>query len=137
MQKKITVLQKKAIRIMSFADFNAHTSELFKQWEIIKMNDLVDIQNCVLSHSFINETLPESFKNFFEMCEDIYDFETRSSESHCIWIPRVNTSTYGLNSTAHHCILTWNKFAHIFDNLHLYSRAELVELLQTYFINTY
>ena len=36
-QEKIVKLQKKALRIMSFSDFQAHSSPLFKKKEIIKL----------------------------------------------------------------------------------------------------
>ena len=38
--KKIFKLQKKAIRIISLAKYNAHTEPLFKTLNLLKMNDI-------------------------------------------------------------------------------------------------
>ena len=40
----LIVLQKKAIRIMTFADYNAHTKELFKILDILPIHKLVFLQ---------------------------------------------------------------------------------------------
>jgi hypothetical protein len=37
--KKIAILQKNAMRIISFSDFNAHTSPIFKTLKILKFKD--------------------------------------------------------------------------------------------------
>ena len=51
-KEKIEQLQKKALRMFSFSDFRAHSSPLFKKWKILKMKYIVDMENCLLSHSF-------------------------------------------------------------------------------------
>ena len=52
--------------LQDLSDFRAHLSPLFKKWKIIKMKDIVDMQNCLLNHSFLNNRLPKSFENFFK-----------------------------------------------------------------------
>ena len=70
-EKKIEKLQKKALRIMSFSDFKEPSSPLFKEWKILKIKDIVEIQNCLLSYSFLKGKLPKSFDNFLPRCSDI------------------------------------------------------------------
>ena len=62
---KIDKLQKKALRIMSFSDFRDPSSPLFKDWKILKMKDLVQMQNCLIYHSFHTGKLPKSLKIFY------------------------------------------------------------------------
>ena len=41
---------------------------LFKEWKIPKIKDIVDMQNCLLAHSFLRGKLLNSFENFFQKC---------------------------------------------------------------------
>ena len=47
---KISILQKKAMRIMTFSDFNTHSDPLFKKLEILKFKDYIVLQNCTFVH---------------------------------------------------------------------------------------
>ena len=41
-------LQKKALRIMYFSDFKNPSSSLCKEWKVLKIKDIIEIQNCLL-----------------------------------------------------------------------------------------
>ena len=60
-------LQKKALRIISksFSDLREPSSPLFKEWKILKIKDIVEIQNCLFLHLFLKRKLPKSFETFF------------------------------------------------------------------------
>ena len=47
-QQKVSILQKKALRIMNFAPFNAHTTPLFKNCNILKFADIINVERCIL-----------------------------------------------------------------------------------------
>ena len=64
MREKIEILKKKALRIMSFSDQRKPSSPLFKEWKILRIIDIVDMQNCLLAHSVLKGKLPKSFENF-------------------------------------------------------------------------
>jgi hypothetical protein len=53
------ILQKKAIRIMIFSNFDEHSSPLFKLY------DLVTLYNVVFMYKFHNNLLPIAFDTFF------------------------------------------------------------------------
>ena len=60
-QQKVSFLQKIALRIMNFAPFNAHTTLLFKNCNILKFADIINIE------SFINNGFNrDSFSIFNE-----------------------------------------------------------------------
>ena len=44
-QQKVSILQKKALRIMNFAPFNAHTAPLFKSCNILKFADIINVES--------------------------------------------------------------------------------------------
>ena len=80
--QKIIKLQKKALRIISFSEFRAHTSPIFKQYKILKFQDHIVLENCLLIHDFIKNNLPQSFNNYFKTTENFYNsISTRNSKN--------------------------------------------------------
>ena len=62
---RITKLQKKVIRIISNAKYLSHTSSLFKQLDLLKLEDLFKIACIKFFYKYKNHTLPAYFSNFF------------------------------------------------------------------------
>ena len=62
--KPLYVLQKKALRLMTFSKFDEHSSPLFKTLNIIKLDDLVSYQIAIFMYKFKNRLLPLVFNNF-------------------------------------------------------------------------
>ena len=107
--RKIFLQQKKALRIISFSDFNAHTSALFKQLNILKFDDLVSFNNCMLVYDFLTGRLPVSFSSFFKKTSQIHNIVTRNSNC-TLWVPTINSVKYGLYSINRRSINDWNSF---------------------------
>lgn len=61
------VLQKKAIRIITFSSFFEHTGSLFKDLNVIKLFDEVTFHIAVFMYKFKNQLLPNNFKVFFSL----------------------------------------------------------------------
>ena len=93
---------KKALRIISFSDLRESSSHLFKEWK--KVKDVVEIQICLFVHSFLKGKLPESFENTFQKCNTIHANPTRFISSDCLYMPRFESVTYGLNCITNICI---------------------------------
>ena len=72
---KVSIIQKNAVRIITFADFNAHTDPLLKKINILKIKDHVTLQNCLLVYDYINNKLPKSFNNTFVKLKDVLRFQ--------------------------------------------------------------
>ena len=89
------VLQKKSLKIMHFLKRNAHTSNLFKNLNILKLPDKVSLENCILICKYFNQSLPKSFKNWFTPATDSHTHNTRWSNSCCLKIPSHKTKIYG------------------------------------------
>ena len=62
-------LQKKAIRLISFAHFQAHSSPLFKNLSILKLTDLIKQSNILFTHNTINHKSPSIFDKYFQFKE--------------------------------------------------------------------
>ena len=141
--QKITKLQKIALRIISFSEFRAHTSPLFKEYKILKFQDHIVLENCLLIHDFLNNKLPQSFNNYFKTTNNIYNsVSTRNSRAGSIFVPHVKTTKYGINSIKRKAILSWNSLAKQLKrdndtNISSLSRSALKRYISDSFINSY
>ena len=92
---KLLVLQKKAIRAITFSDFRAHSSPIFKDLGILKINDLFQYQVSSLMWDFDNNNLPKSLNILFNKTRNIHAYRTRFVNSDKLTVARVNSSAYG------------------------------------------
>ena len=70
------ILQKKAVRIMTFSSFDEHSTPLFRLLVIMKLSDLVTLHIALFMHKFHNKLLPSYFDNFFNPVLSIHDYNT-------------------------------------------------------------
>ena len=75
--KRIELLQKRAIRAISFSDYNAHTSPIFKDLGILKLKDQFDYQMASLLWDLDHNTLSPSLSSYFTKVADIHTHPTR------------------------------------------------------------
>ena len=92
---KLFILQKKAIRAITFSDFRAHSSPIFKDLGILKIYDLFQYQVSSLMWDFDHNTLPKSLNVLFKKTRNMHAYSTRFVNSDKLTIPRVNSSAYG------------------------------------------
>ena len=71
-------LQKKAIRLITFSDFNAHTGPLFKELKIIKIKDIIEMQNILLAHKVISGNCPANLQNKLKLFKADHSHNTRN-----------------------------------------------------------
>ena len=62
--ERVNKIQKKAIRILTFKPYLAHTTPLFKQLNILNMKDLYNLQLFKLYYKNTNNLLPTYFQCF-------------------------------------------------------------------------
>ena len=115
-REKVDKLQKKTLHIITFKDFREPSSPLFKDWKILKMRDLVEMQNCLHSYSFLKGNLSEPSQQFFQICCGIHRTPTRPINSECLYMPQVRSITYSMNSITNNSIHSWNNFAQILES---------------------
>ena len=78
-KKRITVLQKKALRIMSFASFNSHSSSSFHDYNILKFCDIIKIEVCAFINNCFNSNTYSVFAERFKLISESHAHNTRSS----------------------------------------------------------
>ena len=62
--KRITVLQKKAVRILTFRPYISHTTSAFKELKMLMLEDLYKIQLYKIYYKNVKNFLPEYFQTF-------------------------------------------------------------------------
>ena len=107
---KIEVLQRKCVRIMSFAAFNSHSNDMFIALGLVKVRDLISLNQLKLVYDFHNNHLPSDLMPLFKLSSDVHtkSRELNSTINRLLYIPAVKTSTYGLDSIRYQCPKLWN-----------------------------
>ena len=101
---KMSILQKNAVRIVTYSAFNAHSEPLFKQLDILKFNDNIVLQHCLFVYDCLKGNLPSSFEFTFNRVDESHSIKTRMAETGMLSIPIFNGITYGLKSIYKNCI---------------------------------
>ena len=74
--KTITQLQKRAIRVIILSKYLAHTGPLFKNLNILKVEDIFRLRQFKFYYRFINVALPDYFLSLYFL-ENIHQYKTR------------------------------------------------------------
>ena len=91
-------LQKRAIRTITFSRYNDHTSEHFRNLKILKLDDILSLQQLLFMHDFDKNRLPTGLNWLFQRTENVHNRLTLPSFARGLHAQRFNTSTYGLSS---------------------------------------
>ena len=138
--EKISKLQNRAMRIISFADFRAEVNPLYAKNSVLKLEDQIKMQNCLFVFDFLQKKLPECFDGYFKKLDEIYSEETTTinSELGCLFTPFVSTVKYGLHSITRQCITSWNFLTkELNTDLSKLSRPVLKKKISSYFFDKY
>ena len=113
--KRITILQKKAIRLITNSSYNSHTKPLFEKLKILPFVDILHEQKMIFMHSVYNNYAPVSFSNIWTKNNDReQQYELRNENNFLLPRPRFEGfKKYPLYSFAK----TWNESG----DLRLYS----------------
>ena len=90
----IFILQKKALRTITFSQYDSPSSPLFKSPQVIKFYDLVTFHIATFMYKFHNQLLPTAFHSFFTKVTNIHKYNTRLAEKQSYYLPFVRTN-YG------------------------------------------
>ena len=112
---RIERLQKKCVRIMTFAPFNAHTNPIFQELELIKVQDVIKSQQLKLVYDFHMNCLPDDLMSLFQLSSNVQttNLELNSANHNLLYLPPFKTLTYGKKSIRYQCPKLWN---HTFKN---------------------
>jgi hypothetical protein len=99
---------------MTFSHYQAHTNPLFITRNILKLTDVVKLNNILFTHNTINNKSPMIFNNFFIHKQTTHQHLTTnrinsaySTPKGSLEIPNFNTNS-GKTSIKYICTTTWN-----------------------------
>ena len=105
---KLLRLQNKALRIIHFKGPREPADPLYHADEILKFEDQVKFQFCLLAYLQQQKRLPMAFDNFLTPVNSLHNHNTQGAK-HKLDIPRTKTVTYGSLSIAIRAAKTWNE----------------------------
>jgi hypothetical protein len=82
-------LQKKVIRIMCRSNYNAHTSPLFKNLNLLKVQDLCTLHDYKICYKLFNSMLPESLSSLIFQNNQIALNSHRTRNRQNMYLPRI------------------------------------------------
>ena len=134
---RINLLQKKAIRIISFAQYDAHTLPIFAKLNIIKFSDLISLCNCLFIYKHVFSKAPSVFSHVFILASNTHEQNTRFASHGLLIKPRCNTSKYSTNTFVASAIASWNFFQKEFPSNNVRQYSQFTVLIKNYFLNSY
>ena len=129
---QIETIQRKALRILTRSKYNVHTDPLFKKHNILKLSDLIQLNQTLFVRQYKNGKLPESFFGFFQ---DIPFNEQKSRDDDFNLKQKLATTNALLYFPSCQIIRNWNQ-----NNILLKSEADTSNLKEDFVqkkINSY
>ncbi len=105
--KPLIILQKKAMRVITFSRFDEHSSPLFKRLQILKFTHLITLRMTMFMYKYHRRLLPSSLNNLFTPVYQIHSYNTRLSSNLCFSLPKIRTN-FGLFNIRYQGAKTWN-----------------------------
>ena len=106
--KPLQRMQKKAIRLITFSDIDAHTSSLFFELKLLKLQDHFKLQTLYFMHQFFIGKLPKIFDSFFIKTSDKHNVNTRFATRTTFYVPKIRTN-YGKFNIRYNGPILWNE----------------------------
>jgi hypothetical protein len=100
-------IQKRAVRIILYTDYRAHSSPLFKRLNILNIYDLCKTQILTFVYKSSNHLLPNKYINYFTSTKEVHHYSTRSTKNCNLF----RTTAYKLcriNALVHRGPKYWN-----------------------------
>lgn len=79
--ERVIKLQKKAVRIIILSKYNAHTEPIFKQLKLLKVTDILKLQELKFYYKYKHDLLPHYLSDMpFNTNADTHNYNTRQLE---------------------------------------------------------
>ena len=115
--KKLSEIQDKPIRIISFKDKNYPTNELYCNKKILKIADYIELLNCLFVKSILlNNHLP-IFENLFKKASAAHSYSTGHATKNAVLLSQPQTDHYGKCPMTYQAASTWNNLQNKVDIL--------------------
>ena len=121
---RIIRLQNRALRIINFADYRSPKEILYRQTNILKFADNIQVSNFLFVHDCLNGNIPSCLENTFAKQNNIHSYMTKASIQNQVTLPRSRTEQYGIQSITFQSATTWNKYMQEFSNKNMINKSK-------------
>ena len=138
-KQRILILQKFAVRIITFSTWKSPTKPLFIELKLLNFFDFVKLSNILLIQKLIKNEIPQVLCDSFDLCKTQGCRQSSRKKHGVLSLPRVHTSSFGIYSIRYQAIITWNLIqkSFSFDDISDLSSNQLHFWLKFYFLSTY
>ena len=137
--ERVFILQKQCLRLMTFSNFDAPSSEIFSNLNLLKVHDLIKLCNVILVHQILNSECPSRVNSLFSLNFYQHNHNTRGNLINLLSRPSVRTFMYGTNSITYCSIVQRNNLQELFPQTPLtdFSKAKLNHIYQNSLASDY
>ena len=107
---RISLLQKTALRLMTFSNFRHPSKSLLYRLNFLSISDYVKLQNIILVFQILIGVAPVNIRNIFNLTYVESGYPTRASYLRLLNRPAIRTKIFGIQSVRYQCVLHWNFF---------------------------
>jgi len=129
----LKILQKKALRIITFSNYCSHSTPLFHDLGMLKLDDLIFLNTALFMHDYHSNALPSAFINFFTCIKEVHQYNTRLASKHSYYIPKVRTN-YGIFNIRYAGSKIWNSVQNDFKSK---NRTSFKHYLKSFLLSKY
>ena len=108
--QKLQLLQNKAIRVICNSNRFSSITPLYFELGILKINEVLKIENGKLMHQHSHNLLPPGISSLFTELSTIYSRQTRSQTQKSLYLPKFSTQRCQ-RSIKFQSTKTWNSFS--------------------------
>ena len=136
---RIFRLQKQCMRLITFSEYRAPSSNLFRNLGILKLPDLVKLLNVTNIHRILTNSAHPALINTYNLNRYPSCHNTRGNLLGLLTRPQCNTTRFGLNSVIYQSIVEWNELQLQCpeSELSIISRHKLIKLYKSIIFNSY
>jgi len=103
--KRLVVIQKRAIRIISGSGYDISSILLFHQFRVLQFEQIKTTQICEFIYKYKVHLLPSIFDNYFNLTSTFHRYEVRSADTYRTIPTRTNSRRFSLKCAGP---LAWN-----------------------------
>ena len=96
---------------MTFAPYNSNVDKWFLDLKMLKVRDVIKLQQLKVVYDFQDKTLPDVLMSLFRLTSNIHTTNQilNSALNNLINILKTKTVSYGTHSIRYHCAKLWNQ----------------------------
>ena len=90
--KQLYLIQKKVIRMITFANYNTPSIDIFKNLNILPLDKIVVDRIGVMMYTYANDLLPPALNYLYTSNSDVHNYTTR--QRHLLHVNKCDINTY-------------------------------------------